>query len=116
MQDQTGHVTVAPEVIIEIVRQTTLATPGVARLDALHPRRVNRWFSENASEGITLDVTDDSVTIDLYVIANPEAQMLELGRALQREIARAIQDGLGMPVKEVNVHIEDVEDRFAPAG
>jgi len=30
---------------------------------------------------------------------------------LQREVSRAIQDVVGMPVKEINIHIEDVADR-----
>ncbi len=34
--------------------------------------------------------------------------LLELGRELQQETARAINDMLGMHVGEVNIHIDDV--------
>jgi uncharacterized alkaline shock family protein YloU len=34
--------------------------------------------------------------------------MLQLGRRVQIEITRAIEEMLGMQVREVNVHIEDV--------
>ena len=112
MQDQLGHVTVAPEVIMEIVRQTALATKGVARLDSLHPRGVRRLTGKSA-EGIALDIQANTVAIDLHIVAEPTAQMLDLGRALQSEISRAIQDILGMPVRAIHVHIEDVADRFA---
>ncbi|MBI3914343.1 MAG: Asp23/Gls24 family envelope stress response protein [Chloroflexi bacterium] len=115
MSENLGKVTVAPEVIMDIVRQTALATPGVARLDTFQPRRVKRWFSENSGAGIALAFEDELITIDLYVIAEPDAQMLTLGQTLQREISRAIQDVLRMPVQEINVHIEDVADRFANA-
>ena len=115
MIENLGHVTVADEVIIEIIRQTALATPGVARLDIFRPRRVNRLLSDRAATGIALQIEEDGIGIDLYVVAEPEAQMLPLGQILQREISRAISEGLGMRVKEINVHIEDVADRFAPA-
>jgi uncharacterized alkaline shock family protein YloU len=32
---------------------------------------------------------------------------------LQHEVSRAIQDVVGMPVHEINVHIDDVADRRA---
>jgi uncharacterized alkaline shock family protein YloU len=41
--------------------------------------------------------------------------MLQLGKALQTAIARAIEDLAGLVVKEVNVHIEDVELEDEPA-
>jgi len=116
MPTKLGQVTVAPEVIMEIVRQTALATPGVARLDIFQPRRASRLFSEKTGSGIALEIGEnDLVTVDLFVIAEPDAPMLPLGRTLQREISRAIQEGLGMPVQEVNIHIQDVADRYAAA-
>jgi uncharacterized alkaline shock family protein YloU len=38
--------------------------------------------------------------------------MLQLGQTLQREINSAIQKVVGMPVKEINIHIEDVAIRL----
>jgi uncharacterized alkaline shock family protein YloU len=113
MEGDLGTVTVAPEVLMTIVRLTALATPGVARLSANHPSSVRRLFSGKASKGIHLEIEDAAVSIDLYVVAQPDAQMLPLGQTLQREISRAIHDVVGMPVKEINVHIEDVADRLA---
>jgi len=34
---------------------------------------------------------------------------------LQREVSRAIHDVVGMPVKEINIHIEDVADVWRSA-
>ncbi|MBI3537594.1 MAG: Asp23/Gls24 family envelope stress response protein [Chloroflexi bacterium] len=113
MSEQLGTVTVAPDVIREIVRQTARAIPGVARMDTFQSPRVNRLLTARAATGIALDLDADLATIDLYIIAEPDAPMLSLGQTLQREIQRAVEDGLGMSVKQINVHIEDVADRFA---
>jgi uncharacterized alkaline shock family protein YloU len=113
MEENLGNVTVAPEVLLSLVRLTALATPGVARLYAGMPSGVHRLFSGKVAEGIKIEIEDHSVTIDLYIVAEPDAQMLTLGQTLQREINRAIHDVVGMPVKEVNIHIEDVADRLS---
>ncbi len=110
MEDHLGKVTVAPEVLYSLVRLTALATPGVARLADL-PIGMRRLFRGKAAEGIKIEITDDAVAIDLYLVAEPDAKMLSLGQTLQHEISRAIQDVVGMPVRQVNIHIEDVADR-----
>jgi len=112
MEDNLGSVTVAPEVLLSLVRLTALATPGVARLYAGMPTGVRRLFSGKAAEGIKIEIEDHTVAIDLYIVAEPDAQMLILGQTLQHEINRAINDVVGMPVKEINIHIEDIADRL----
>ncbi len=112
MEENQGSVTVAPEVLLQLVRLTALATPGVARLSETFPHGVRHLFSGKVAEGIQLEIEDHAVSINLYIVAEPDAQMLVLGQTLQHEINRAIQDVVGMPVKEINVHIEDVANRL----
>ncbi|MCL5950702.1 MAG: Asp23/Gls24 family envelope stress response protein [Chloroflexi bacterium] len=111
MDESLGRVTVAPEVLLAIVRMTALSRPGVARLSASHPSSFQRLFNGKVGEGIRIEIEDGAVVIDLHIVAEPDAQMLELGQTLQREVSRAIHDVVGMPVKEINIHIEDVIDR-----
>jgi uncharacterized alkaline shock family protein YloU len=113
MEENLGSVSVAPEVLLDVVRLTALATQGVARLSNNHPNSLSRLFTGKAAEGIRLEIEDSTVSIDLFIVAEPETQMLQLGQKLQREISRAIHDVVGMPVKEINIHIEDVNNRFA---
>jgi uncharacterized alkaline shock family protein YloU len=42
------------------------------------------------------------------VVAESDANMLRLGEALQAEVTRAIEDMVGMPVRSVDIHIDDV--------
>ena len=111
MEENIGTVTIAPEVLLALIRLTALATPGVARLSSENPSGVQRLFRGKASEGIQIEIEDHSVSIDLFIVAEPDVQMLPLGQTLQREVSRAIQDIVGMPVKEINIHIDDVADR-----
>ena len=115
MEENLGNVTIAPEVLVQLVRLTTLATPGVARFAPNFPNQMRRLFGGKSGEGIEIAIQDHSVSIDVYIVAEPDALMLPLGHELQREISRAIQDVVGMPVTEINIHIEDVADRLPHA-
>ena len=45
---------------------------------------------------------------NFYLVAERDVDLLRMGRSLQHEVTRAIEDIVGMRVLEVNVHIEDI--------
>jgi uncharacterized alkaline shock family protein YloU len=109
MEEKLGTVTIAPQVLLTIARLTTLSVPGVAAMSSSLAGNVGRLLGRRSiSEGIQMEVEDDVVYLDLHVLVEPDVNLLELGRQIQHDTARAINDMLGMQVGEVNVHIEDV--------
>jgi uncharacterized alkaline shock family protein YloU len=102
-QPKIGKITIAPEVLENIVRLTTLAVPGVARLGT--PTGVQRIIRQN---GISIEVTGNSVSVKIHVIIEPNKNMINIGHQIQEEVTRAIEDMVGMEVKAVDVFIEDV--------
>lgn len=104
-----GQVTIAPEVLVTIVQSTVKEIPGVHAMSTDWTRDVNRFLGNmRVGDGVQTQVQDERVSVDLYVVVEPDAAMLQLGRRIQAEVTRAIEEMLGMEVKEVNVHIEDV--------
>lgn len=67
-----------------------------------------RWLSRSGG-GVDLSISGNSVTVDLYVVAEAEMNLLTLGQVLQTEVSRAISEMVGMEVEGVNVHIQDVD-------
>jgi uncharacterized alkaline shock family protein YloU len=59
--------------------------------------------------GVHVQVIDDAVAVDLYVVAEQHVNLYEVGREIQSSVSRAIKDMVGMPVLHVDVHIEEVE-------
>lgn len=110
MEQALGTVTIHPSVLTTVARLTSLATPGVARMSDEWRLNVERVLGRpGRASGVHLCVRENAVTIDLYVVAEPEANLLQLGQTLQGEVSRAIQDMVGMQVSAVNVHIQDVD-------
>jgi uncharacterized alkaline shock family protein YloU len=102
-----GKITVAPEVILDIIRQAVLYTDGIAGMASIPPR-VDRIFRRLITgDGIAMEVLEDSVAIDLYVIAE-EVDLLDLSHRVQREVIRSVDRLVGLNVHEVNIHVEDV--------
>ena len=109
MEASLGTVTVHSSVLATVARLTALATPGVARMRD-ERRLVGRALSRPiCGSGVGLSISDDTVTVDLYVVAEPETGLLRLGETLQGEVGRAIEGMIGMKVLAVNVHIQDVD-------
>jgi uncharacterized alkaline shock family protein YloU len=97
-----GRITVAQRVLDTIAQLTTLNVPGVARL-------ATRGGLRRGADGVRVDVVDDKVFVDVYVIVTHGANMRQIGKQIQVEIARAMNQIVGMDAAEVNVHIQDVE-------
>ena len=105
-----GKVTVAPEVLLTIVQQTVLSTDGVVRLYGKWPENIGKLLGiQTAKEGIGVQIENDALIVDVHIVAEVDTQMLKLGRTLQDEICRSIKDIVGLEIKAVNIHIEDVD-------
>ena len=107
MEENSGLVMISPQVLTTIARQATLNVPGVVGMSP--GISFNRFLRRSKGrQGVRVAVEEGTVSIDLFIIVEPQVNMLRLGQEIQREVTRAIQDLVGMPVREVNVHIEDV--------
>ncbi|MFC2036796.1 Asp23/Gls24 family envelope stress response protein [Chloroflexota bacterium] len=108
MEETIGKVTIAPNVLVTIVQKAADSVPGVAELCENAPG-VKRLLGRHvASRGVEVDVVEDQVVVDVHLIARRGVDLLQMGRTLQYDVTRAIEDIVGMDISEVNVHIEDV--------
>lgn len=113
MSDQSttpGKTTISIDVILTIARLTTLEVSGVSRMSTVPSRRFKKMLLHRQEEdGLHIEVEDDLVYTDLYVVLEPDVNIREVGRNIQIAVARAITDMIGMQVGVVNVHVEDID-------
>lgn len=103
-----ARTTIAPAVLLTITRLAVLAVPGVARLAPV-PGGVNRLFRRGRNEGIRVEVSDSAVEIELHLILTRESSARDVAHRVQSQVARAVEETVGMPVSRIDVHIEDVD-------
>jgi uncharacterized alkaline shock family protein YloU len=102
-------ITVAPSALITIARQATLGVSGVARMGNTSGG-VGQWLRRTPSaKGVRITVQKNTAAIELYVILKADTNMREVSRDIQREVARAMHDIVGLNVLSVDIHIENVD-------
>lgn len=107
-QPTPGKTTVSPDVLVTIARLSALSVPGVSRM-ANVTGGVNRLFKRGVHDGVRLEVKDNTVFANLYLILKSDVNIREVSRNVQGQVARALQEMVGMEIGEIEVHIEDID-------
>src|SRR5512134_2371671 len=109
-----SKITVAPDVLVDIARMSALSVPGVSRM-AQVTGGVNRLFKRGVSDGVRIEVEDNTVVASLHLVLKPDVNIREVGRNVQGQVARALQEMVGMDIGEVEIHVEDIDYEEAEA-
>lgn len=105
-----GKTTISIDVILTIARLTTLTVPGVSRMSRVPSRRFKSMLLHRQDEdGLHIEVENDTVYAEIYVILESDVNIREVGRNIQTAVARAITEMIGMQVGLINVHVEDID-------
>lgn len=103
-----GSVRIARRVLRTVIEEAALSVPGVARL----AMNVSQWphliGRSLPLHGVALVVHGDIVSIDLYLIAQPDVNLVAVGVAVQEAVGLAVDHILGMRASEINVYVQDV--------
>ena len=110
MTDYTpqGKTTVAPDVLVTIARLSALSVPGVSRM-ANVSGGVNKLFKRGVHDGVRIEVEDNVIVANLYLVLKPDVNIREVSRDVQLQVARALQEMVGMEIGEIEIHIEDID-------
>ena len=103
-----GKTTVSPDVLVTIARLSALSVPGVSRM-AQVPGGVNRLFKRGIGDGVRIEVQDNMVMANLYLILRQHVNIREVSRNVQHQVARALQEMVGMDIGGIEIHIEDID-------
>jgi uncharacterized alkaline shock family protein YloU len=103
-----GRIEIAPHAIATIAGEAVLRCYGVVGVasknliggiaDLLQP---DRW-----GRGVDVLVRDGKVVVDLYVIIQYGTRVSEVAHGVMHGVRYALEQALGIPVAEVNVHVQ----------
>ena len=71
--------------------------------------RVNRLFRRGTNDGVRIEVEENVIVASLYLILKKDVNIREVSRNVQQQVARALQEMVGMEVGEVEIHVEDID-------
>lgn len=83
--------------------------PGVISLSGNLTRNMRGLLAQGReARGVKLHLEDNAMFVDVWVTVEAGANIMEVGREIQRRVAEAVRTMVGMMVQEVNVHIQEV--------
>lgn len=100
--------TISPDVLVTIARLSALSVPGVSRM-ANVTGGVNRFFKRGIHDGVRIEVEDNVVVANLYLVLKKDVNIREVSRNVQEQVARALQDMVGMDIGSIEVHVENID-------
>ncbi|NLE21582.1 MAG: Asp23/Gls24 family envelope stress response protein [Actinobacteria bacterium] len=106
----SGGVTVAHQVIAKLAGQAARTTYGVVGMQESAVKKLARYFRGSVTEGVELSVGQESVDIGLHVVMERGVNIAQVTANLREQVRYQVEGVAGVPVGEVNVRVEDLQD------
>lgn len=108
--ESLGKVEIAPEVI------EVMAGIAASEIDGLSSMRgtfatgvVERFGKKSHSKGVKVELTDDGILIDLFVVLNFGVSIPTVAQQLQDNIRQTIKNMTAMEIAEINIHVVGIQ-------
>ncbi|GIO28552.1 Asp23/Gls24 family envelope stress response protein [Ornithinibacillus bavariensis] len=112
MSDDTGlgRVEIAPEVIEVIAGIAASEVEGLSNMRGNFATGVVEKFGKKShSKGVKVELTNDGIIIDLFVVLNFGVTIPEVAGKIQSNIRQTLKNMTSLDVAEVNVHVVGVQ-------
>lgn len=110
-----GKISVAESVVTKIAGLATREVAGVhsmgngaSRAFGAVKERIPGSSGPSVTQGVTAEVGETQVALDLDVVIEYGVSIADLGRSIQRNVKQSVERMTGLEVTEVNVSVGDV--------
>jgi uncharacterized alkaline shock family protein YloU len=105
-----GRIEVLPAAVASLVSQAVLESYGIVGMCSkdLASGIVEILQPASHRRGVDVHIDDTGITIDLYVVIEYGTRVITVARNVQSSVAYAVEKALGVPVRAVNVHVQDL--------
>lgn len=108
--ENVGNVRISADVISTIAGIATAELEGVAGMYSSFADGIAEKLGakKNPSKGVKVDMTEETVSIDLYIVVDYGVRIPELSWEIQENVKNNVETMTGLTVEKVNIHIEGV--------
>lgn len=105
-----GSIGLSPGAVAVIAGRAAIECYGIVGMASRRPidgiARV--LHISNLGRGVEVRIRDDEIVIELYVIVEYGTKISEVARNVQSQVKFAVEKTVGLPVRAVNVNVEDL--------
>lgn len=108
-ESSLGEINIAPDIIATLAALTTMKVEGVSGMAGLPQASLGTIIGRRElNKGVKVDLKDKTVSVEISVIVNIEATIIEVAKIIQREVKRVIEEKTGMTVNKVDINVREV--------
>lgn len=104
-----GRIEVSPNAIASLVHQAVTSSYGIV---GTVPKNLATGIADvlsgGAHRGVVVQVRDGKIIIHLYVVVEYGTRIAAVARSAMNVVKYTVEKCLGIPVAEVNVHVEKI--------
>ncbi|SDS01838.1 Uncharacterized conserved protein YloU, alkaline shock protein (Asp23) family [Brevibacterium siliguriense] len=122
---ELGTTTIAENVVAKLTGIAAREVPGVYGMGNAARRAFDTLTDRipgsqtNVSGGVSVEKGEKQTAIDLTIVVEYGTSIVDVAEAIRRNVIRAVEQGTGLQVVEVNIDVADVhlpeDDDEAPA-
>ncbi|RCW50538.1 Asp23/Gls24 family envelope stress response protein [Halanaerobium sp. MA284_MarDTE_T2] len=107
--EEKGKIKIADEVVSIITGLAATEVEGVVGMSGgIAGGIADLLGRKNLSKGVKVEVTEETVEVDIFVIIEYGNSIPEVAWEIQNNVKQAIEGMTGLDVKSVNVHVQGV--------
>ena len=105
-----GRIEVSPRVVASIAGHAANESYGIVGMAArgLRDGIAERLNRDNLHRGVSIELREGGIIIELYVIAQYGTRVSEVAHNLMSAVKYAVERTLGLPVIAVNVNVQGI--------
>ena len=106
-----GKIEVSPLAVASLASEAVLSCYGVvgmAPAGTLRDGLVEILQREAVHRGVEVRLLEGGIIVDLYVVVEYGTRISEVAHNIMETVKFGLERALGMPIKQVNVHVQDL--------
>ena len=109
-KSRLGKIEVTPTAIASLASQAVLECYGVVGMATkdLASGIVEILQPASHRRGVRVQINDSHIVVDLYVVMEYGTRIATVARNIQSAVKYTLEKALGVPVRAVNIHVQDL--------
>ena len=110
-ETEIGNIKISVDVVATIAGIAASQTKGVAGMYSSFAGGIAEMLGakKNPSKGVKVDMSEDSVKIDLYIVVEYGVRVPELAWEIQEGVKNSVETMTGLTTSKIAVHVQGVK-------
>ena len=110
INNDLGQITIAEDVLLKVAGYAALECYGIVAMSSKRAKDgFVEWLGrENLTKGVRINVTDEGIDIDLFIIVEYGISIFEVCKIIKSQVCYKIENMTGAKVRRVNISVEGI--------